>query len=68
MAIQGNPGLKEQSLDAFEIGYTGVVFNRATISAAFYVNRLENDILFRQDRSVLYTAQNPPAGWPLPAA
>jgi outer membrane receptor protein involved in Fe transport len=68
VAIQGNPGLKEQSLDAFEIGYTGVVFNRATISAAFYVNRLENDILFTQDRSVLYTAQNPPAGWPLPAA
>jgi outer membrane receptor protein involved in Fe transport len=68
VAIQGNADLSEQSLDAFEIGYTGVVFNRATISAAFYVNKLENDILFTQDRSVVYTAQAPPPGWPLPAA
>ncbi|MEO7276387.1 MAG: TonB-dependent receptor, partial [Vicinamibacterales bacterium] len=66
--IKGNPDLKEQSLDAFEIGYTGALFNRATVSAAFYVNNLKNDILFTQDRSVLYTAQNPPPGWPLPAA
>ncbi len=66
--IEGNPDLKEQSLDAFEIGYTGVVAKRATVSAAFYINNLKNDILFTQDRSVLYTAQNPPPGWPLPPA
>ena len=52
VSIQGNPDLKEQSLDAFEIGYTGVVAKRATVSAAFYVNNLKNDILFTQDRSV----------------
>ena len=68
VSIQGNPDLKEQSLDAFEIGYSGVVAKRATISAAFYVNNLKNDILFTQDRSVLYTPQNPPPGWPLPPA
>jgi outer membrane receptor protein involved in Fe transport len=68
VSIQGNPDLKEQSLDAFEIGYTGVIAKRATVSGAFYVNKLKNDILFTQDRSVLYTAQNPPPGWPLPAA
>ncbi len=68
VSIQGNPDLKEQSLDAFEIGYTGALFNRATLSAAFYVNNLKNDILFTQDRSVVYTAQNPPPGWPLPPA
>ncbi len=67
VAIQGTPDLKEQSLDAYEIGYTGVV-KRATVSAAFYVNKLKNDILFTQDRSVVYTAQNPPPGWPLPPA
>ena len=68
VAIQGNPDLKEQSLDAFEIGYSGVVAKRATVSAAFYINNLKNDILFTQDRSVLYTPQNPPPGWPLPPA
>jgi iron complex outermembrane receptor protein len=68
VAIQGNPDLKEQSLDAFEIGYSGVIGKRATISAAFYINNLKNDILFTQDRSVLYTPQNPPPGWPLPPA
>ena len=68
VSIQGNPDLKEQSLDAFEIGYSAVIAKRATISAAFYVNNLKNDILFTQDRSVLYTPQNPPPGWPLPPA
>ena len=68
VAIEGNQDLQEQSLDAFEIGYTGVLAGRATVSAAFYINRLHNDILFTQDRSVLYTAQNPPPGWPLPPA
>jgi outer membrane receptor protein involved in Fe transport len=66
--IEGDPDLKEQLLDAYEIGYTGVIAKHAIVSAAFYVNRLRNDILFTQDRSVVYTAQNPPPGWPLPAA
>ena len=68
VSVQGNTDLKEQSLDAFEIGYTGSVFKRATLSAAYYVNNLKNDILFTQDHSVVYTAQNPPPGWPLPPA
>ena len=68
VAIAGNTDLKEQSLDAFEIGYSGVLWQRATVSAAFYVNRVEDEILFTQDRSVVYTAQNPPPGWPLPPA
>ena len=66
--IQGNPDLNEQSLDAFEIGYTGAVAGRATISAAFYVNKLEDEILFTQDRSIVSPPQNPPPGWPLPPA
>ena len=38
----GNPDLKETSLDAFEVGYTGVVAQgRAIVSAAFYVNKHE---------------------------
>jgi iron complex outermembrane receptor protein len=62
----GNPDLKETSVDAFELGYTGTMLNgRALLSAAFYVNRTSDDILFTEDTSVRYTAANPPPGWPL---
>ena len=64
----GNPDLNEQSLDAFEVGYTGVVGGRATLSGSFYVNRTKNDILFTELRDQRYTATNPPPGWPLPPA
>ena len=67
VAIVGNQDLQEQSLDAFEIGYSGVVLQgRAIVSAAFYVNWLKNDILFTQDG--VYTPANPPSNWPLPPA
>lgn len=64
----GNQDLREQSLDAFEVGYTGVVGGRATVSASVYVNRTKNDILFTELRNARYTATNPPPGWPLPPA
>jgi outer membrane receptor protein involved in Fe transport len=64
----GDPDLKEQSLDAFEVGYTGSVGGRATVSASVYVNRTKNDILFTELREARYTATNPPPGWPLPPA
>ena len=47
--IVGNPDLTEQSLDAFEIGYSGVLSNHAVVSAAFYVNNVKEDILFTED-------------------
>ena len=62
----GNVDLKEQSVDAFEVGYTGVVNSRATLSAAFYVNRTKNEIFFTELVADRYTALNPPPGWPLP--
>ena len=68
IAVVGNEDLDEQSLDAFEVGYTGVVGGRATLSAAVYVNRTKNDILFTEVREARYTATNPPPSWPLPAA
>jgi iron complex outermembrane receptor protein len=66
VAAVGNPGLSEESLDAYEIGYSGVIANRATVSAAFYVNDSKNSIFFTQNGS--YRAANPPPGWPLPPA
>ena len=67
VTIAGNQDLKEQSLDAFEVGYSGVVLQgKAIISAAFYVNKTKNEILFTQDG--VYTAAAPPSNWPLPPA
>jgi len=60
----GNEDLKEESLTAYEIGYTGILSKRAIVSAAFYVNDTENSIFFTQTGS--YRATNPPPGWPLP--
>ncbi len=56
--------LTETSLSAFELGYTGVIRKRATVSAAFYVNETKDDVFFTQVAS--YRATNPPPGWPLP--
>ena len=58
----------EEKLDAYEIGYTGFVADRATLSAAFYLNKVKNSIFFSEVTSARYTATNPPPGWPLPAA
>jgi outer membrane receptor protein involved in Fe transport len=62
--------LKETELDAYEVAYIGTIRNRTTIGAAFYVNRVDDDINFVQLPSSLdpYTAANPPPGWPLPPA
>jgi outer membrane receptor for ferrienterochelin and colicin len=65
--VVGNPDLKEQSLDSFEIGYSAVV-RRAVISAAYYHNWVQDEILFTEDTTGRYTAANPPANWPLPPA
>ena len=67
----GNPDLKEQSLDAYELGYTGVVGGSTVLSAAFFVNKSKNDILFTEVRDAKWTAANPPPNWAfglLPAA
>ena len=64
----GNPDLQEEKMDAFEVGYTGIVANRATLSAAFYVNKTKNNIFFTELTNERYTATNPPPGWPLPPA
>ena len=49
VSIVGNTDLEVQSLDAFEVGYSGALANgRAIVSAAYYMNWLKNDILFTQ--------------------
>ncbi|MBI4266471.1 MAG: TonB-dependent receptor [Acidobacteria bacterium] len=60
----GNPNLKEETMTAYEIGYTGVVGSRATVTAAVYFNYTDDGIYFTPVAA--YTPANPPPGWPLP--
>jgi outer membrane receptor protein involved in Fe transport len=64
----GNPDLTVRLVDAFEVGYSGVLMKRAIVSAAFFVNKLKDDIFFTEDVTGRYTAANPPPNWPLPPA
>jgi len=57
----GNRDLKEESTEAYEIGYTGVIKKRATISAAVYFTKNTDEIFFTQTGR--YRALNPPPGW-----
>jgi outer membrane receptor protein involved in Fe transport len=61
----GNRDLEEQSLNAYEVGYSAMLANgRASLGAAFYINNSKGD--FYQQQTGSYTSQNPPPGWPLP--
>ena len=62
----GDPDLKEEKLDAFEVGYTGNLANRATLSVSVYRNEVKDNIDFAAVE--FYGPTNPPPGWPLPPA
>jgi outer membrane receptor protein involved in Fe transport len=57
----GNEDLTEESIESFEIGYTGVIKNRATVSAAVYYTKNRDEIFFTQTGR--YRALAPPANW-----
>lgn len=61
----GNEQLTEESTESFEVAYTGIINNRATVSAAVYVTTDRDSIFFTQIGR--YRAAAPPPGWPLPA-
>ncbi|MGE0591699.1 MAG: TonB-dependent receptor plug domain-containing protein [Vicinamibacterales bacterium] len=63
---EGNQGLQQETMSAFEVGYSGIVAGRATLSAAVYWNHTKDGIYFTQ--SGRYSAATPPPGWPLPPA
>ena len=60
----GNPTLTKVTLDAYELGYTGGIRGKATVTAAIYFNNIRDDIFFTQ--SAAYSSKNPPPRWPLP--
>jgi outer membrane receptor protein involved in Fe transport len=63
--LAGNRDLEEQSLNAYEVGYSAIVANgRANLGAAFYISDSKKGFATVVDRT--YTSQNPPPNWPLP--
>jgi iron complex outermembrane receptor protein len=60
----GNEELEEESLDAYEVGYTGIIRDRTRVSVAYYINDSNDGIYFVP--SGAYSSRNPPPGWPLP--
>ncbi|RMH18487.1 MAG: TonB-dependent receptor [Acidobacteria bacterium] len=63
-AAIGNPGLDEESLDAFEIGWVGTFANgKATVDLALYKNELTDSIDFFTAQT--YDSFSPPPGWPV---
>ena len=58
----GNPDLEQETMTAYEIGYTGVLNRRATVTAAVYWNTTDDAIFFTQTGR--YTAATPPVTWP----
>jgi len=58
----GNPDLKQETMTAYEVGYTGVIRSRATVSAAVYWNVTKDGIYFTPDG--FYSGTNPPPTWP----
>jgi iron complex outermembrane receptor protein len=70
----GNPDLKAESLNAYELNYTGTFGERTTASVSLYLddshdvisNAANPGALLAQGIDPFYSSLNPPPGWPLP--
>jgi outer membrane receptor protein involved in Fe transport len=62
--------LKQESITAYEVAYTGALPGGTTLGVAFYVNDRDENINFVQLANNVdpYTVANPPPGWRLPPA
>jgi outer membrane receptor protein involved in Fe transport len=57
----GNENLTEESNQSYEFAYTGIINNRATVSAAVYFTESQDEIFFTQTGR--YRALAPPPNW-----
>jgi outer membrane receptor protein involved in Fe transport len=59
--------LKQESLTAYEVAYTGTFMSRTAVGAVFYMNDLDDNINFAQLAPTVdpYDRANPPPGWQL---
>lgn len=62
----GDPTLKRETVNAYEVGYSSVLRTRATVNAAVYWTRTDDVVRFVPVAT--YSPANPPPGWPLPTA
>jgi outer membrane receptor protein involved in Fe transport len=62
----GNRDLRPQTIDAFEVGYSGLVGDRITVGASVYHEQSKGVINLMT--AELYSPVDPPPGWPLPLA
>ena len=60
----GSPTLEQETMTAYELGYTGVVGNRVNVIASVYWNNTKGGIYFTP--AAFYTAASPPPTWPAP--
>jgi len=72
--MYGNPDLKAETTDSFEIGYSAVLNGGLTrFDANLYVTEIHDKMAFFPSPAALveagvepyYTSENPPPGWPL---
>jgi outer membrane receptor protein involved in Fe transport len=57
----GNKDLKEEHTDAFEVSFTGKIGSRSLFSAAWYYNKISDEIFFTVKST--YPTTTPPTGW-----
>ena len=60
----GSPDLDAETMNAFEVGYTGTFARRVTVTVSAYYNVSKNRIFFVPVD--FYSPSSPPPGWPLP--
>ncbi len=72
--MYGNPDLKAETIDSFEIGYSAVLNGGLThLDANIYVSEIRDKLAnFTSPEALIeagvepyYTSENPPPGWPL---
>jgi outer membrane receptor protein involved in Fe transport len=58
----GNPDLRQEAMTAYEVGYTGAIANRATVTASAYWNVTTDGMYFTPN--AFYSPGAPPPGLP----
>ncbi len=61
ISVVGNPALVQESLTAYEVGWSGALNDWMGASAAFYVNDKRDNIDFTDH--TFWSGENPPPGW-----
>ena len=61
IGVVGNPSLVQETLTAYEVGWSGALNDWMGATAAFYVNDMRDSIDFTDH--AFWSGENPPPGW-----